>query len=459
MTRTKRARDVARGTFPWRSVGAVMLGLTVGLGACDTEELVDLTDPDLITLPTVQDTANIESLRNGAVSEFASAMAGPAANNATAGIVGISAVFTDEAWYASTFPTMKDVDRRVIFDTNGQIQTVYHNLHRARNLAEETAAIYADSRPSSPDRAMLINLAAFTYVLFAENWCSGVPFSRAPLGQPLEYSPGISKTEMLNQAIARFDEAMSLAQSAGADAELNAARVGKARALQNLGQFDNAATAVSGVPDDFVYEVTYSENSAGQNNGVWYNFNSEVRSSVATAEGQNGLVFFPRGETPDAMNSSDPRVVADSFGVGLGTSVPHYGQLEYPDRGANIVLASGVEARLIEAEALLASDANAAFGILSDLRADVGLGALTPSGDANADLLTLYEERAFWMWLSAHRQGDLRRLVAQYGFGSSEVYPVGLTIFGVPYGDDVVFPVPEEERNNPEWEGCIDFEA
>lgn len=458
MTYTNKETGARHGGSPWRGAGVAVLGLTLALGACDTESLVQLPDPDLITLPVVEDTANIEALRNGAVSEFADALTGPAANNNTPGLIGISATLTDEAWYASTFPSMKAVDSRDILDTNGEVQEVYSDLHRARNLAAEVAQMYAENRPNSPDRPMLVNIVGYSYLLFAENWCSGVPFSRAPLGQPLEYAAGISKTQMLNEAIARFDEVIGLADSDSP--ELNLARIGKARALQNLGQFDEAAAAVADVPTDFVYLVTYSDNTAGQNNGVYYNFNSARRTSVASAEGTNGLVFFPRGATPDGPNTFDPRVVADSSGFGSGTQFPHYAQAVYTDFGSDVVLASGVEARLIEAEAQLDQGADQnAFDILNALRADLGLADLEPSGVEATDVLTLYEERAFWLWMTAHRQGDLRRLVAIYGMDPENVYPVGRTIFGEPYGTDVVFPVPEEEQNNPLFEGCINFDA
>lgn len=432
---------------------AALLGLTLGMGACDLDSLVELEDPDLITLPTVQDTANIETLRNGAISEFAMAMTGPAANNTTPGIIGVSGVMADELWYSSTFETMLDIDRRRIFDTNGAVETVYRNLHRARNLSNETARLYSESRPNSPDRALLQALNGYTYVMFAENFCSGVPFSRAPLGESLVYGAGLTMEQMLDTAIAHFDEAMALAQSAGASDYANLARVGKARALQNLGDFSGAATVASQVPDAFVYEVTYSPNSSGQNNGVWYNINSSGRTSAASLEGVNGLKFFERGPGP---NTIDPRAPADSSGFGIGEDIPLYTQGKYASRGAGVTLASGLEAQLIEAEAALVQGSTGpAFQILNDLRGDIGLGSLTPAGTADGRLLQLYEERAFWMWLTAHRLGDMRRLVREHGFSANQVFPIGTTIAGTQYEDDVNLPVPEEEKNNPLFTGCF----
>jgi len=43
------------------------------------------------------------------------------------------------------------------------------------------------------------------------------------------------------------------------------------------------------------------------------------------------------------------------------------------------------------------------------------LAALTDPGTAEARVDLLFRERAFWFFLTGHRQGDLRRLIRQYG--------------------------------------------
>jgi hypothetical protein len=39
------------------------------------------------------------------------------------------------------------------------------------------------------------------------------------------------------------------------------------------------------------------------------------------------------------------------------------------------------------------------------------------------------------------------------------VFPAGQQYKGVPYGSDVNFPVPDPERPNPQFAGCIDRKA
>ena len=97
---------------------------------------------------------------------------------------------------------------------------------------------------------------------------------------------------------------------------------------------------------------------------------------------------------------------------------------------------------------------------LSALRAPVpGLAPLADPGPAAAREDLLFRERAFWLFATGHRLGDLRRLVRQYGRDASAVFPVGSFIKGGTFGDDVNFPVSQAERNNPEFHGCLNRDA
>ena len=68
----------------------------------------------------------------------------------------------------------------------------------------------------------------------------------------------------------------------------------------------------------------------------------------------------------------------------------------------------------------------------------------------------LFRERGFWMYLTAHRLGDLRRLVRQYGRGIESVYPTGAYFKGGAYGTDVALVPSQTETNNPTWKACTD---
>jgi hypothetical protein len=106
---------------------------------------------------------------------------------------------------------------------------------------------------------------------------------------------------------------------------------------------------------------------------------------------------------------------------------PDYFQQEkYPVKEANTVLASGIEARLIEAEAALqAGNGGLMMQILNGLRSSGGLTPVTDPGSQASRTDLLFRERAFWLYLTGHRLGDLRRLVRQYGRAQATVFPSG----------------------------------
>lgn len=83
---------------------------------------------------------------------------------------------------------------------------------------------------------------------------------------------------------------------------------------------------------------------------------------------------------------------------------------------------------------------------------DADLAPLTAPTTAAAARDMLFSERAFWLFLTGHRLGDLRRLVYQYGLPQDAVYPTGDYHKGGVYGSDVVFPLDFDESNNPNFE-------
>ena len=87
-----------------------------------------------------------------------------------------------------------------------------------------------------------------------------------------------------------------------------------------------------------------------------------------------------------------------------------------------------------------------------------GLAPLTDPGTAAARVSLLFNERAYWLFLTGHRQGDLRRLVRQYHRSADQVYPTGpypVLQLGT-YGNDVTAPIPQgAESPDPLFHGCL----
>jgi len=387
----------------------------------------------------------------------------------------LSGLLSDELRTHDTFNTRIAIDMRRIIATstngtsaNGQLEDAERNLHRARSFADQGAALFAaGGAATDPRRSELLSLAAYTYVFFGENYCSGVTFSNVPLtGGDATFGTPQSTAQIFTAAIARFDSALAVAP-AGSD-EHYLAQVGKGRALLDrggAGDLAAAAAAVAGVPTGFEYDVLHSANTTRQQNGVWEYTDDSGRYGVSDQEGtiSVGLPFGSEGDLADPSITPDPRIPSTSDGVpSFDPSIPDpfYTQLKYPDRDSPVQLANGIEARLIEAEAALANGTSNAYLVqVNALRATVGLDPLTDPGTRDARIRQFFKERAYWLFLTSHRLGDLRRLVRQYSYTQGQVFPTGDYFRGGTYGTDVNLPIFVDENNNPNFTGCINRNA
>src|SRR5262249_40014105 len=101
----------------------------------------------------------------------------------------------------------------------------------------------------------------------------------------------------------------------------------------------------------------------------------------------------------------------------------------------------------------------AASGQLPDL-SDPGPAVAAPDTNRLREDL-LFRERALWLYLTAHRQGDLRRLIRQYNRPPDAVYPTGSYPGATgAYGTEITWPVPASEQTlNPRYTGCVHHNA
>lgn len=451
--------DIARRRLRARMPGVRLLCSTIGftvalsLGACSLEEMLQVEDPDVATPGSLDNAQALPAVLAGAKSEFQVAYSG---NTGAEGQINLSGMFADELLNAESFPTRIEVDQRAVEAENATTQGLFRQLARARASAEFAVEKFEKFDSGTEGHAEALILNGYAIILFGENYCSGVPFSRVTEAGETIYGEPLTTEQMFDTAIAKFDAALDM----GASEELDMlARVGKARAQLALGQFTQAAATIggtAGVEDDFLYLVEHSENSGREQNGVFIFMAISERWTVSDNEGVNGLPY---------RSDNDPRVPyrrSPATDVGFDNFTPQYDQMKYPERGADVPLATGVEARLIEAEADLRNGANVAWLLkLNALRANppsytgVDAGALPPlvdPGTATARENLHFKERAYWLWLTSHRLGDLRRMVKFYGRAQDAVFPTGpypRSNIGGQYGTDVNLPLPIDEANNP----------
>jgi hypothetical protein len=433
---------------------ALAVGVLAGSAACSIDKILKVEDLDVATPGSLNTAAALPILLGGAVANFHAAFIGTGNGNESSGQVGYSGLLSDELRSSDTFPTRNQVDQRTITTDNSSNEAQFILLSQARAAAQIASVRFKQFGPNDPGLALAYALDGYSTILFGEDYCSGVPFSTLTDAGATIYGQPLATTEIFQRAITKFDSALA---APGITAQYkNLALVGKARAQLDLGQFAAAGTTAGQVTPGFVYNVESSLTTSNQYNG-FYTFNINVkRLTLVDSEGVNGL---------DYLSSNDPRITyKDTSSAAFDKTTNLIVSHKYPKRDSPAVLASYTEAQLIVAEAQLAAGNYATpttgtLAILNTLRATVGLAPLAPAVGATAQQNQLFRERAFWLYLTAHRLGDLRRLVRQYNRNPESVFPTGAFFKGNTYGPDVNFPVPDVEKNNPNFHGCLDRNA
>lgn len=421
--------------------GCALLGLALAMTACSRDDILAVDNPTIIDPDDVLNAAGAPAIYAGAVSEITTLISGTVGG----GLAIFTGLFTDEVMHGSTPPEVRQFDLRDVLITNGTPQGLFLGVQRVRFRNERAARLLTDLLAASDKRVgEVLAIAGWSYILLAEIYCSAVPISdpeTETLGSPL------TTNELLDSALARLTSA---AAATGGDARIvGLIGVLRGRALLNKGDFAGAAQAVAGVPTNYVYQFFHSTTSGRQSNGIPAAFTSEVYS-VPNREGTNGIDF---------VSANDPRVTsrAGSQADGLSRNdkvTPMRIYTKYTTSADPFTAASGIEARLIEAEAALPANPVTWLAKLNEARATVpGLTPLADPGTATARVDLTFRERAFWLYLTAHRLGDLRRLVRQYGRNAETVFPTGAYHKqGLVRGTQVAWFVPQNEENNPNFD-------
>ncbi len=506
-----------------RPLPALLLAgaLTLPMAACDTDELVAVEDPAQLRPEDLNNAAAVPALVNGAFRQFVGGYSGFGDDS----FLSSSAVISDEAYYGDTFTTREAADKRnlqapVLTNISdpafNRLQQARFNARRAFAVVEQFT-LPATAAADSISRARLRSIEAYVYVTLSEGWCGAVPFSRIPDTGPIDPTDiqggtPLTTPQMNDTAVARFNEALVFAPTYPATAsatsaianERRLASIGKARALLNLGKYAEAAAAVpaSIVPTGYVFRLEHSANVAAENNPM-FQLEGNGRYGVSNLEGGQvsaTVAFRPDAGSPQPTGTGNlstlPATTAtDAEGIAfrglMDPRVPYQGRAaanfacfsgtitcwinnNYPTNDSDVPLASGVEARLIEAEAaLFAGRSDEMLAILNNLRSQVAtllpilyrdqrqqfgttvfasptLAPLTDPGTPEARRAMLFQERALWLYNTGHRQGDLRRLIRVYGI-KTPVFPTGTHFRGGTYGNDVAYPVPFDEQNNTNY--------
>jgi hypothetical protein len=447
-----------------RTLGVLALAAGLPMAGCNTDEIVAVTDPDIILPGDVASATAAEAARVGALARFIGSTSGYGGGGSLGETLFVyGGLLADEWQTGDTFIQRLETDQRVFQTNNSAVATAARLAFRARLSAEQAAQALRQFAPDAPQWqiAEMYFVQGFMENLLAEHFCSGLPFSTVVEGKE-QFGPQQTTAQIYDRALAHADSAVALLSGTIAPADTakssrvrNAALVTRGRILLNMGRFNDAAAAVSKVPSNFAYANQHSQTTIENVN--WFVNNNTRRYTVANNEGGNGLNFATAND-PRLPVCTGGSAACRSAGVTQSRVFNSLSptqlrvQLKWPTADSDMTIANGVEARLIEAEAALSKGQSAAYlPILNALRTTVtGLAPLTDPGTPTARVDQLFRERAFWMWGTGHRLGDLRRLIRQYERSQQTVFPVGNFAEGGVYGSDVSLPIPQSEQNNPQ---------
>ncbi len=473
------------------TAAAYVLSLGGGAQACRPSDVLSVPAPvGVQTSGSLQSTEGAESAFNGAKGQFFVAADGVFFN----GLLGASSELSDEFTYSDFMygaAAYAAIDARITAGSAELGDSPWLLLLQARSsllLALPGLTTYeVGSGRSRIGEAYA--LMGYAELLIAESYCAGTTLSQVIPGGGIQYGNPLTTDSLLGTANADFNAALAAAY--GNDTVAALAHVGLGRGLLDRAQYSAADTAVASVPSSFVYNDVLEPGDYSSGSPYSFNlyddgfYNGDALINVADREGSNGLNF---------LSAHDARLTFDSS-VTTPDGGPWYLPTKFEANFALIPLATGIEARLIEAEdALQAQQTSAWVADLNQMRnsgctatgADTvcgigavqvpgqasGLASLSDPGTDSGRVSLMFRERAFWLFGTGTRLGDLRRLIRQYGRDPSVVFPVGPYPNGhnvnlptpIPdYGTDVNLTLPTQAGlfargltiSNPNYKGCI----
>lgn len=448
-----------------RTAIAIACG-SVFLGGCDVNTaLLEPEQPGVISPEAVASATAANALWTGALGQWKTAM------NGGEGIWNWEGLFTDEVRSVDTFTQRQNADQRNLQTDDGVLRGIYNTAQQARGRARDAIDALLTYEPTATGKqhvGEMYVMMGYIEMELSQAFCNGVPFGETVDGQP-QYTAPLTNADGFKLAISRIDTALTFltGTDAGSLAIKYAALITKARAQVDLGDFAGAAATVASVPTSFQYNFTFSQTTLSN---AWWSLGASRKGySAGDSTDVAGQILnaIPFAEL------NDPRVSVTDTHTKAEDNVSDFVLVNNWGREDPVPALSGIDARLIEAEAKLqANDVPGTMAILNALRAspevlgtfEVPAMAALPTPATQTDAVSLFfREKALWQFERGYRMDDLRRLVRQYGRAQDKVFPSGeFTSSGAPagqYGTQVAFPIPDYEKTNPNFHGCLDTNA
>jgi len=427
---TYRYRATA-GALRWRLL--IGTATTAFLGACSLfDSLLDVEPQEAVTAASVETPGQAALLVNSAVADFDCAFT----NYAMAG-----GLVADEVDWGdlNTF----DYDRRTFTSQGGNFATskcatgigagglgVYTPLSTARWSANNVHRLLTEWTDAQvPNRGVLLATTSaysgYGHLLLGEAMC----------GAAIDAGPQLNRTQLWEQAVAKFTTAISEAQAASNTAMLNMAYLGRARARLQLGQKPEAVTDAQRIPDGFVQNSTFAGTSWRSSNQAWQWIaatGGQIRAAIAqgywnlsvdgVADSRVRVTLFPGRFTQDGVT-------------------PQAETTKYPLASSPVAIAKWAEAQLIIAEV---QGGQTAVGIVNELHRRANLPTTFASTNAQTILAQVLEEKRRELFLESQRFGDMLRLSIPFTPAAGVAYKLNNGV----YGSMTCFPFPDVERDN-----------
>jgi len=388
---------------------------------------LDVTDPTTVEASTIDPLADARVFSLSAQQNFYVAYAS---------LINATAVYSNETWSGAVRNETNDFGRHVVVDVNVDLNgSFWAPMQQVIGTNDQVIEVLKGTPTFNTDimvaRASLWSGLAVEHL--AEIFCEGT----------LHVGPPLTTAQMLDSAIVRFQQAITVAATFTNNAEatkiLNTARVGLARAYLQKGDYQNAITAAGQVAASFLATTVHIDDAQARtrlSNGVFI-------TSSGTTQIVAGLYR--------ALN--DPRVTFVDANINAQDATNRlYRQTKYTAFTSPIRIASGLEARYIIAEAQLKASGNTApaLALIAERRTAGSQPAFT--GTTAAEVLAeLMDQRARDFWLEARHLGDILRNPT----AAALVPPVGSPLYKPALGNFLpitCLPIPFiEKANNPNF--------
>lgn len=412
-----------------RGVRYLLMGVVVGLTACDTE----VTNPGPVQDQFLDRVEAHDALVNGMGRATAQAL------NWLSYTGGAVARELHPSGSTGSFGITIKWQRGELSPTDDGLDTHWEQAQRARWLSENGIKRMSENPETNQATLAQAHLwAGYANRILGEHMCSAVIDGGAI--QP--------HTEFLNRAEAAFSQASTL----GTGNVRTAAIAGRAAVRVQLGKWTDAVADAAQIADGFAYRMPYFDvgNDDLRNRIQWAMAGTPYRAhTVWTTQWEQYYkdTKDPRVAWKDSGRTGDAAI--DCCGL-----VPFYATQKYTGPASPIDLSTSEEMRLIEAEAMLRNgNVAGAMAKINALRTAAGAPTVTAATTDEAWTL-LKRERGIVLYLEGRRFGDLRRWAADSADGGS-LHPLEMPSGDASVGShlvkqDLCFPIPPTEQDtNP----------